>query len=252
MSTWKFTPYSFSKVATHKGCNRKFKYNYIDKAPRQKRDMTALLKGGALHSILEHFPEATNHKLASKYFHIAEKFLKSELGIKYFNVKSIRELSFGLDENLQPCEYSDKKAIFKGFIDYICTVDDVLHLVDWKSGKYKDQKFQDYSQLLYYAIFFFKKYPTINKINISYVYIEHENLENVLTLERQYLDNYIDDLMSSIYAVENDVEFKKNVGPLCNYCDFQEHCNNDVWNNINKTKPISKEKDNGKNRYRFN
>lgn len=224
---YSFAPYSFSKIATHKGCNRKFKYNYIDKAPRQKRDMTALLKGGAVHSILEHFPEATSHKLAAKYFHIAEKFLKTELGTKYYTNQSVREYDFGLTYDLQPTSYSDKEALFRGSVDFISNIDNILHLVDWKTGKYKDPKWQDFDQLMFYAIYFFIKQPNLNYIRISYVYVEHENMENTITLERKYLQNYIDQLLGLINDVENDVEFKKNIGPLCDYCDFQEHCNND-------------------------
>jgi len=223
----KYTPYSFSKLATHKHCNRKFKYNYIDKAPKDKMDMTALLKGGAVHSILEHYPNETKHKLAPKYQHIADKFIATTLGEKYLTQDSIREFSFGLTKELTPTEYSDKQALFRGFVDFICTINDVLHLVDWKTGKYKDPKWQEYDQLMFYAIYFFKRYPTIDTIKISYVYVEHEGMENDITLERQFLDNYVEQLISLIHNTENDTEFKKNEGRLCDWCEFKTHCNAD-------------------------
>lgn len=119
----KFAPYSFSKISTHKQCNRKFKYSYIDKAPQCKQDTTALLKGGAVHSIFEHFPNSTNHKLASQYQHIADAFVRSRLGEKYLTRDSIREFKFGMNSNLEPCEYKDKNAVFKGSVDFICIID---------------------------------------------------------------------------------------------------------------------------------
>lgn len=122
----KYAPYSFSKLATHKHCNRKFKYNYIDKAPKDKTDMTALLKGGAVHSILEHYPNESTHKLAPKYQHIVDNFICTTLGEKYLNQESIREFSFGLTKQLTPTTYSDKEALFRGFIDFICTIEDTL------------------------------------------------------------------------------------------------------------------------------
>lgn len=223
----KYSPYSFSKLSTHKQCNRKFKYNYIDKAPQDKKDMTALLKGGAVHSILEHYPHQSTHKLAPQYQHIADKFIETKLGKLYLTQNSIKEYDFGLTTKLIPTTYSDKEALFRGSIDFICTIDKTLYLCDWKTGKYKEEKWQLYDQLMFYAIYFFQKYENINTINISYVYVEHENMENTMILERQYLDTYIQELVELILNVEHDEDFKKTISPLCNYCEFKTHCDND-------------------------
>ena len=222
-----FRPYSFSRLSTHKQCPRKFKYSYIDKAPKSKTDITALLKGGAIHSIIEHYPNKTTHKLAPKYQHIVDKFIKTKLGEKYLTVDSVREFDFGLTENLEPTSYSDKTALFRGSVDFICTIDNVLHLCDWKSGKYKDPKWQEYDQLVFYGIYFFQRYPKIDTIKISYVYVEHEDMENDLVLERKYLDTYISQLTELITNVETDVIWIKNQDKLCNYCEYKEHCDGD-------------------------
>lgn len=224
----KYAPYSFSKLSTHKQCNRKFKYNYLDKAPKGKVDMTALLKGGAVHSILEHYPNDSDHKLAPKYQHIADAFVRSKLGEKYLTQNSTREFNFGLTHDLEPCAYSDKAALFRGSVDFVCVIDGVLHLCDWKSGKYKEPKWQEYDQLMFYAIYFFQTYKTINTIKISYVYVEHVDMENDIILERTYLDTYISQLKELIDCAENDVDFNKNVTLLCDYCDFKLHCSQDV------------------------
>ena len=223
----KYTPYSFSKLNTHKQCNRKFKYNYIDKAPQDKKDMTALLKGGAVHSIIEHYPNESPHKLAPKYKHIVDKFISTNIGEKYLTLDSIREFDFGLTKDHQPTTYSDKNALFRGSIDFICKIDNVLHLCDWKTGKYKDPKWQEYDQLMFYGIYFFQRYPNIDIIKISYVYVEHEDMENNLMLERCHLDCYVNQLLELINNTENDEDFIKNNTVLCDYCEFKTHCSND-------------------------
>lgn len=224
----KYAPYSFSKLSTHKSCNRKFKYNYLDKAPKDKRDITALLKGGAIHSIIENYPEPARHKLAKDYQYIVDKFVRTHLGEKYLTQESIREFNFGLSKDLEPTTYSDKTALFRGSVDFICTIDDVLHLCDWKSGKYKEPKWQEYDQLMFYGIYFFKRYPSINSIKISYVYVEHEEHENMINLDREHLDNYVGQLMELINNVETDETFVKNPTRLCDWCDFKSHCSQDV------------------------
>jgi hypothetical protein len=121
---FKFAPYSFSKINTHKQCGRKFKYGYILKAKRDQQDRTALLKGGAVHSIFEKHPDPSTHKLASKYQDIADKFISSRLGQKYLFLDSIREYKFGLGFDLEPCAYKTKNVLFRGFIDHICIVEE--------------------------------------------------------------------------------------------------------------------------------
>lgn len=123
----KYSPYSFSRLSTHKSCPRKFRYSYIDKVPVEKTDRTALLKGGAVHSIIEYYPNESSHKLAPKYQHIVDNFVRTRLGEKYLTKDSVREFNFGLKADLSVCEYSDKEAMFRGSIDFICTIDNVLH-----------------------------------------------------------------------------------------------------------------------------
>lgn len=219
----RFAPYSFSKMDTYVQCPKKFQFSYIDKLPKKPQDLTPLLKGGAVHNILELHPEPATHKLAPQYQHIVDEFLATELGQKSLKTESVREYKLGIDKELKPCKYSDKKALFRGIVDYIHTDENVLHLKDWKTGKAKELKWQNFSQLIFYAIYFFQKYPTIDKIYISYIYVEH-NTHNSLLLERQYLDNYKVKMLSIIKDIETDQVFEKKPQRLCDWCDYQEHC----------------------------
>lgn len=224
-------PYSFSKISIWNTCPRKFKYKYIDDVEPDEIDATPLKRGLNLHSILENY----NGEIESVNNDIIVNFINSKIGQKYLSgevlSKSIRELQIGLKyENdvfipVENCVYS-KDLIFYGKIDYICVVDGVLNLIDWKSGKYKDMKYQSFDQLLYYAIYFFLKEKKINTIRISYVYIEHQ-LENNIYLEREFLDKYIKNLKSEIYSVETS-EFEKKPNQFCYNCQFNEHCTKDI------------------------
>lgn len=210
------------------GCNRQFKYTYIDKATQNQTDKTALLKGRAVHSILEHYPKKSTHKLASEYQYIVNKFIASKTGQKYFSYNSTREYSFGLNKKLEPCTYYDKDALFRGFIDYICIINNMLYIIDFKTGKYKAPRWQSYDQLMYYAIYFFRKYLKINTIIISYVYIEHADHENYITLSREHLNSYVEQLIKPIKSIEVEVEFNKNPNRLCEWCNFRTHCSKDI------------------------
>lgn len=221
----KYAPYSFSKISSFILCPKKFKYKYIDKIPQEPRDMTALLKGSCVHSMLEKYPSSSTNKLVPRYQYILDKFLKSKYK-EYLQIPSRREESFGLTSNLECTNYKDKNALFRGFIDYYTVKDDKMIIIDYKTGKYKDEKFQDFTQLMYYAIYMFKKYSKIDKIEIMYLYVEHE-LDNSLLLERKYLNNYCTDLLTNIRNIETS-EYPKKVQVLCDYCEYQNSCNEDI------------------------
>lgn len=228
----KYKPYSYSKISTFKSCPLKFKFQYIDKIPG-KMDTEALIKGRTIHYLIEN-----SHLLESDYTEemkqniknypeallIKKNFEQSTLGLKYLqniDKPAINEYKLGLSVNLEGVEYSSD-SLFNGIVDYICVKSGVLYICDFKSGKYREQKYQDYSQLLYYAIHFFQKYK-IQKIIISFIYVEHD-LENEIELNIEYLDNYKKELLSSIAEIENCVDFKPKTSRLCDYCAFQEIC----------------------------
>lgn len=220
----KFSPYSFSKLNTRIQCPRKFKYTYIDKIPQAETDKTALYKGSALHSSLENYPNPGTHKLSAQYQPIINKFLKSKY--KHFlDRESVNELGIGLDNNLEPMKYS-KEAMFRGYIDYFTIIDGVMYILDWKSGKLKEHRYQDFNQLMFYGIYMFKKYSKLNKIVLKYVYIEHDD-DNELVLDRKYLDNYCKTLLEAIRDTELS-NFPKCKTKLCDWCPYQEYCNEDI------------------------
>lgn len=226
----KFAPYSFSRIDVFQTCARKFKYKYIDKAPKKPQNMEPILKGGAVHHILENYPSPSTHKLAPKYQSVADKFLNTNLGKKLIFRESTREYDLGLTKELKICSYSDKDALFRGSVDYIYFDGGTLHLIDWKTGKRKEIRWQSFDQLMFYAIYFFIKYPNLNTINISYVYVEHPEAQNPLKLERKYLENYEYKLLKAITDIENEEVFAKTTKniKLCPWCDFEEHCLTDI------------------------
>ena len=96
-------------------------------------------------------------------------------------------------------------------------------LCDYKTGKAKDLKDQDFSQLIYYALYFFTTYKYIQKVKLSFIYVEH-NTENVLELSRESCETFIQQLKQNIKAIENDSEFVSKKSWKCNYCSFKSQC----------------------------
>lgn len=222
-----YTPYSFSKISTYNSCPKKFEFQFVLKVGDVNLDTPALAKGRCVHSILEYYPNVPDDIKENEMFgeakEVCDKFLSSKLGHYVLSDKpKFVEQKIGLNKKLQPCDYKDEDVLFKGIVDQII-IDDILMINDFKTGKYRDIKYQSFDQLMFYAIYFFIKFPNISKIQISYLYVEH-NLENKIQLEREFLDNYKKQLLTNIINIENDKIFNYNYSRLCDWCGFNVMC----------------------------
>ena len=223
----KFNPYSYSKISTYNSCPKKFHFQYVLKVGDVQMDSPALAKGRCVHSIFEYSGNVSDEVKNSEYYQISkdiyDKFLQTNLSHYVLTDKpKFAEQKIALNKELKPCDYKDKDVLFKGIVDQVLVKDD-LYLNDFKTGKYVDERYQSYEQLLFYAIYFFIKHENIQNIYISYLYVEH-GLENKMLLERKYLDNYKKLLLTNIINIENEEKFECKITKLCDYCAFKEIC----------------------------
>lgn len=222
-----FAPYSFSKLQCFEMCPRRFKFTYIDKIKPQTIP-EALTKGRKFHEILENYTKHQEYK--DKYpeeYEKVQNFVKSKVSEQYLDainekIKVLKEHAIGLDNNLNPCKYSDKKCLFRGKFDLATIIGNTLNIIDYKTGANKSEVYQDYRQLMFYALYFFKKSANIDKIKISYIYVYHNN-ENSMVLERKYIKNYEYALKEMISKVESATEFPKCM-KLCSWCPYNHEC----------------------------
>lgn len=260
--------FSFSQISMFKNCQRSWYYRYIEKLPVVLGPQ--LKKGSQVHLLLEHFETFKNLKSSNietsnfsnvemlndenfknfnefekqdfleafnnpEVFQIVENFSNSELGKTILSRKSIREFEFMFNEKIEPT-FEKESSIFIGYIDRINIFDGQIELIDYKTGKYKEPKFQDFSQLLIYAVYIFQRY-NFKKINLRFVYVEH-NLENSITLNYNDYEIHKFMLLNDIQNILNLLEiskisneekfeisnFKCSVKKLCQWCNFKEFC----------------------------
>lgn len=207
----KFTPFSYTKLNTFKVCPYKFKLVYIDKL-KPTSNLEHLKRGANIHEVLAKYPETTSDTV--------NKFFQSTVGQKYNLIlrgETRRELKIGLDNDFNLCQYNNQ-AVFNGIIDLIYIQDDIVHLVDWKTGKIPPE--QDWSQLELYAIPFLSTHTVVT----SYVYID-QCCEDSKQYDPGDRDHLIFKLKSNIIQIEHCDEFTRTISWRCNYCQFCDTCN---------------------------
>lgn len=240
-SNYKFSPYSYSKQESWHSCPQKFKLNYIDKIKVQT-EHSAFEKGSFFHKVIEddllsdvpwHEETEFNFKLLNKteqdilkaetkiflnseyYKKIKEAFNKSETGV---------ELGFAFDEEWNAIEYT-KESLLLGYIDCVMIHKNTAVVIDWKTGKYKEPKWQTYDQVMLYALWIFKMYPEVESVKGIYCYVEHDK-QNSKVYTRQEMKIIETTFKNKLSKIENDDKFNKNVSKLCAWCDYfkQGYC----------------------------
>lgn len=231
-------------------CPRKFKYKFVDKIKVPFVPSVALTRGNIVHSFLENHEKPLKEKLEllkkdwqiakSEFFtkevikeciDIYNRFVSTEVGKDLLSHMTLaNELRCAFDTKLKPTDYDAKDCLFRGKIDRVSVEveKDLVHVIDWKTGKDKSTGSfkQDPFQLMSYAAWYFAQFP-VDKLIISYVFVEHENAKLDYELSRDNLEKYNKRLLVDIVKIEKDEVFEKIEGPLCDYCDFQDHCISD-------------------------
>jgi ATP-dependent exoDNAse (exonuclease V) beta subunit len=231
----KFAPYSYSRIESF-NCPQKFKLSYIDKI-KIPSTHDALEKGTRIHQILEFYDDYKKTNILPEFEYdliktderkkeiedIALNFMISELGLKYFEEQESigDEIEFGLDKKLNPVPYNSPLAVMRGKIDKIIKSNNHYTIIDWKSGKFPDERWHSNDQAMMYALWFFRKYKEVDEITATYVYVEH-NKEHVYKFKREYIQNYATSYSKKITKIETCEDFYKNETKLCDYCDFRK------------------------------
>jgi CRISPR/Cas system-associated exonuclease Cas4 (RecB family) len=182
-------------------------------------------------------------------FKVYDTFSKSKAGRSILSKERLfAELPIGLNENLEYTkydkylkeEYQPDDLFLRGFIDDARVVPDndkSMVLIDWKSGKLKTKENQDWTQLLYYSIPMFGLNPNLEKVILCYAYVEHNKI-NTKVITRDNLSKYKQALKNTVNKIEKDSLFEKNETALCDWCDFQDHCQKDFINITEEEMPF--------------
>lgn len=229
----KFNPFSFSKINTFLFCPMKFKLSYIDKI-RVKNSNIALEKGSYIHQRLEDHSNSIaltnfNFRLSTReqileFDNIVDTFINSELGMKYLTPTTFGvELDFALlleDKKLRATNYYNKEALIRGKIDHAIQNGNVMTLLDWKSGRVRDEP--DVLQVVVYALWCFITYPEIETVQAAFVYVEHGE-EKSFTFHRDSIEQLQGAVLRNIAKVEVAEDYPKKESNLCQWCDYRKN-----------------------------
>jgi PD-(D/E)XK nuclease superfamily protein len=209
--------WSWSRLQAYETCPKQFYHQDIVKdvvrgsSPEQDW-------GNQVHAALakrimnaEPLPAGMQH-----YEHWADKVMQ---GWDRTKVVVNCEQKLAITPGFQPCDYFDKhKPVWLRIVaDVLKRADDVALLVDWKTGKRKD----DLEQLLVSAAVVFAHYPEVQAIRSEFVWLQ-EDVTTSARVRRTDLPQVWQRMLPRVSRMEKALdltEFPANPSGLC-----KRHC----------------------------
>jgi len=167
---------SYSSMATYEQCPQKYKFAYIDKIEMEKEPPSpAMERGLAVHKSIENY-----FNRSTEYLHpdIHANYGQFMFGIResYPNIKS--EFKWGITWEYEPCSYSDPRAMFHGFIDFlILPPPPTLLLYEWKTGKRYVKEHMSQTHL--YSVAVLCHHPEYDSVDAFITYLDEVDSHKV-------------------------------------------------------------------------
>ena len=158
-------PWSFSKAKAFDTCPKQFYHEKILKEyPFEETEATRY--GTEFHKACEDYI-GKDTPLPKKFGFIEPTLeaLNNKRGVK------VCEKKLGLTEDLEPCDFFDKRVWFRGIADLIIVdiLAGVAWVIDYKTGK--SARYADKGQLELMALSVFKHYPQVTKVKAGLLFV---------------------------------------------------------------------------------
>ena len=230
---------SYSRIECFNQCNYKYKLKYIDKfktIPDQSAN-NPLYIGSALHKGIETSVEEGIADYYKNFYVLTDDIMNWSLQLEYWipKVKAILPPNGQHEAKIQTDEYV-------GFIDYVTsdTIYDFKFTVPKNYSRYLNSK-----QLKIYKYYWEQQNPNVHIKHLKYIFIpkcliRQKKTETIQQFRQRLLDEMeklsievaevpFDDISIQQFRddcklIETTREYSKNIGKLCDWCDYKEFC----------------------------
>jgi RecB family exonuclease len=239
----------------YKQCPKKYYYCYNQKIKSQQSSMP-LVFGKAIHAELEatykhvlecrRFPFATLHTYKVfverfwKEFHSSIVPLKLDEKPEDYIAQGAVCLRAYYDTNcnffsqhVMATEQSLKFKIgqydFVGIVDRIDKTDKGLVVIDYKTGSKMPhiQDVQENTQLLLYCEAVRQNYGELPKKAALHMIKFNHKIE--IDVTEEMVEHAVEQALSDILTIRNDLNFERKPGPLCPWCVYQDICRQELY-----------------------
>jgi len=166
----KILAWSYSRYSTYVTCALMAKFKFIDRL--KEPASPPLLRGSEIHKKAEDYSLGRIKKLPKELELFEEEFKDLQKRRKTLRV----EVQLAVDRDWEPCDWFAKSAWLRGVLDAMYVDNDILVIVDHKTGKIRAEQME---QLELYAILGFIFGPEhIKKVRCEFWYLDQGEIKD--------------------------------------------------------------------------
>lgn len=212
---------SYSRLNVFEQCPARFDYQYVSKRVKDQPN-EASAYGDRVHKTLEArgkgeliATDAETVDTTKRWGGLVDKVINAP-GEKLF------EHQMAVNDALEPVDWFAEDVRIRAIADVLVTHEDSAYVIDWKTGKVKN----DPTQLQLFALMVFWHFPRINTVNTSFVWLKFKDVTKA-KYERRYARAMWDAMSPRFAKVQSTVAlgvFPTKPGPLCPWCPAKDIC----------------------------
>lgn len=227
MITW-----SHTRIADYLQCPYKFYEKHVKRSTKQV-ETEAMRRGNQVHKLLENAVNAgSDDELSKRKIELETERLAAITPIvdRLRALGAAAELELGVRRDWTPCGFYDKDVWGRGKIDILAADKHGRGIIlDWKTGKTKNIKYQTVNELKLHAVLAHAHFPELKAISARYYYTQG-NVFHPDKAEKPYIftgmvaERYkINELMGRIELAVATEKCHTRKNGLCPWCDVK-HC----------------------------
>lgn len=206
--------WSFSHLKNFSVCPKKYYHVQVAKDYKEEEG-ESLTYGKTIHKVLELYIEHGTilppvHEPVLKP--IADRYIGNRAGAEI-----LVEQKYGLTRDFAPCDFFAKDVWFRGVADFVKIKGPVALMVDWKTGRVKENQVQ----LALMAASLFAHRPDVKAIRTEFVWIDHDAVTRE-DFKREEIAKVWANVLPEVETLERAyklTEFPARPGGLCRkYC----------------------------------
>ena len=189
---------SFSSINTFHTCPKQYEHRYILKDVKNTPGEAALW-GTEVHRQLEEYivnGTPVTDPAAMRGVHFIDQARKNAQWSEYV------EYQWGLTKDFGITGFFGNECFLRGVIDFLRVVDGKALIVDWKTGKKKDNT----DQMDIFALAVFSTFPAVQKIRGVYVWLKEGEAPTMKDYLRSGLDRLKEQVLEKIEPIQMAAE----------------------------------------------
>ena len=207
------TSWSYSKLNQFETCPSQYAAERVYKTAERTTNPQAIW-GTEVHEALE-YRLRDGKPLEERFEHYAQvaQAVEKMTGTAFF------ELEVALTKDKTVTYWEDSEAWGRGILDVLIVLNDEAIVIDWKTGKVKD----DYLQLQLFALFVFHTFPKVNKVTAIFKWLKFKQSDKAV-YQRADIDTLWKPILEKVERLEEAHETDSFVTRPSGLC--RAHCSN--------------------------